>query len=116
MRPDDASLLDIAEAARLIVEFQQGFDYNAFARDDKTRAAVLHELLIIGEAAKRLSPEFRDEHGQIDWRSIAGMRDRLIHQYDQVDLEEVWRVVTRDIGLLTEFLKPLLPSLPKEQA
>lgn len=71
---------------------------------------MLHELLVIGEAAKRLSPEFRREHPQVPWKSVAGMRDQLIHAYDAVDLEEVWKTLNCDIPQLLAFLEPLLPE------
>jgi uncharacterized protein with HEPN domain len=55
----------------------------------KTQSAVLHQLLVIGEAVKRLSQDFRRDHPEIPFALIAGMRDKLIHEYDDVDLEEV---------------------------
>jgi len=72
-------------------------DRDAFIRDLKTRSAVLHQLLILGEATKRLSKEFRNRHPAIPWSEMAGMRDVLIHGYDQVDLGEVWKSSTVDI-------------------
>ncbi len=65
--------------------------------DLKTQLAVTRELEIIGEASKRFSPEFKDLHGSIPWRRIAGMRDFLIHDYMQVDLKEVWKAATEGI-------------------
>jgi uncharacterized protein with HEPN domain len=65
--------------------------------------------LVLGEAVKRLSEEFRHHHPEIRWRLIAGMRDKLIHEYDTVDLEEVWRTATADIPQLIAFLEPLAP-------
>ena len=108
MRPDDATLLDLAKAARLAVRFAEGFDRDAFLADAKTQAAVLHELLVIGEAVKRLSEAFRTAHPDIPWRAMAGMRDKLIHAYDAVDIEEVWKTLRGDIPALIDFLRPLL--------
>ena len=65
---------------------------------------------MIGEAVKRLSEDFRTQHPEIPWLRIAGMRDKLIHAYDAVDLDEVWKTVTKDIAPLISFLEPLVPK------
>jgi len=82
---------------------------DAFLHDVKTQSAVLHQLLILGEAAKRLSKEFRASNPGVPWSLIAGMHDKLIHEYNEVDLDEVWRTVQRDIPNLLDLLEPLLP-------
>jgi len=110
MPRDDTTLLDIARAARRVLEFKQGLDKTAFLNDPKTQSAVLHQLLILGESVKRLSDEFRDQHPAIPWRLMAGMRDKLIHEYDDVDLDEVWNVAEKDVPHLVQWLEPLLPS------
>ena len=110
MSRDDATLLDMLKAARLAVEFKGKLSKKAFLRDIKTQSAILHQLLVIGEAAKRLSEDFRLQHLQIPWTRIAGMRDKLIHQYDAVDLDEVWKTVTKDLVPLISFLEPLVPK------
>ncbi len=97
MERDSATLLDIVKAAKLAIEFVRGYDERTFPYDQKTQSAVLHQLAIIGEATKRISDPFRKANPDISWKSMAGMRDHLIHAYDAVDLEEVWRVVTRDL-------------------
>lgn len=66
---------------------------------------------MIGEAVKRLSEDFRGEHAEIPWIRIAGMRDKLIHQYDAVDLDEVWKTMTKDIAPLISFLEPLVSAI-----
>jgi uncharacterized protein with HEPN domain len=108
-----AILLDIAKAARLALEFARGLDQDAFLEDPKTQSPVSHQLMVLGEAVKRLSDEFCACRPAIPWRQIAGMRDRLIHGYDVVDLDEVWLVLEKD---LPELLKQLDPLLPKASA
>ena len=71
-----------------------------FLADAKTQSAVLHQLLVIGEATKRLSEGFRNQQVAIPWKAIARMRDVLIHHYDTVDLDEVWKTATTDIPVL----------------
>jgi len=110
MARDEATLLDIARAARLVLEFRQGIDEAAFLQDFKTQSAVLHQLMVMGEAVKRLSPDFRARHSEIPWSLIAGMRDKLIHGYDIVDLDEVWRTAVVDVPDLLTSLEPLLPK------
>jgi uncharacterized protein with HEPN domain len=113
MSRDDATLLDILKAARLAVGFKGKLSKKAFLRDVKTQSAILHQLLVIGEAVKRLSDAFRLQHPQIPWIRIAGMRDKLIHQYDAVDLDEVWKTITKDIAPLISFLEQLVPQKRK---
>ena len=107
MPRDEASVLDIILACRRILDFTKGQGLVAFLADAKTQAAVLHEIQVIGEATKRLSDPFRDSHPTVPWSDIAGMRDKLIHDYDDVDLEEVWKVVDLDIPTLLAYLEPL---------
>jgi uncharacterized protein with HEPN domain len=106
---DDATLLDILRAARLALEFRGQLDKASFLTDLKTQAAVLHELLVLGEAVKRLSDDFRDGHPDVPWKAIAGMRDRLLHGYDDVDLELVWKTVNEDLPALVVRLEALAP-------
>ena len=87
MPRDDAHLLDILRSARLAIEFKGSADKAEFLSDAKTQSAVLHQLLIIGEAVKRMSPEFRAAHPEVPWKAIAGTRDKLIHFYEGV----AWR-------------------------
>jgi len=110
MLRDPAILLDIVLACRRILTFIDGIDRDGFLHDEKTQSAVLHQLLVIGEATKRLSDSFRATHAGVPWREIAGMRDRLVHHYDAVDLDEVWRTVIADLPGLLQELGPLVPE------
>lgn len=108
MQRDAATLLDIVQAAQLIIEFLQGIDRVAFEPDLKTQSAVLHQLMVMGEAVKRLSCELRERYPEIPWTLIAGMRDRLIHGYDVVDRDEVWKTATVDVPDLLLLVEPLV--------
>ena len=109
MSRDDAVLLDIVNAARLIQSFIQDMTKEAFPVDSKTQSAVLHQVTLIGEAVKRLSQGFRQLHPILPWPLMASMRDHLIHGYDAVDLEEVWKTATHDVPEVLVKLEPLVP-------
>lgn len=112
MLRDAATLLDIENAARLIIEFTLDISRLAFDDDIKTQSAILHQLMVLGEAVKRLSADFRAVHPEVPWALIAGMRDNLIHEYDAVDLDEVWRTVESDIPRLLKQLEQLHKDYP----
>ncbi len=78
-----------------------------FITDWKTRSAVLYQLTVVGEAVKRLSAEFRLAHKDIPWALMAGMRDHLVHGYDLVDWDEVWKTAAKDIPALLEKIEQL---------
>ncbi len=105
---DQQWVVDMLQAAREILSFAEGFDRAALGRDRRTCSAILYEIIVIGEAANRLSDEFRACHNHIPWQSIVGMRNILAHQYDQVDADIIWDAVSIDVPELIAMLKPLL--------
>ena len=109
MSRDPAYLLDILQAARRIREGVEGVTKATFLKEWMRHSAIVRQIEIIGEATKRLSEEFRNQHPEIPWRSMAGMRDVVIHGYDHVDIEEVWRVAEADMPRLIMMLEPLVP-------
>jgi uncharacterized protein with HEPN domain len=114
MARDDATVLNSANAAHLIQTFIQGMTKEAFLGDLKTPSAVLHQVMVLGEAVKWLSETFRERHPILPWALVAGIRDHLIHGYDAVDLEEVWKTATRDVPEVLIKLEPFLPRLPDQ--
>lgn len=110
MHRDDVTLLDILCAAKLALEFVNGLSEIQFMGDAKTQAAITRQVEIMGEAAKRLSTEFKESHPAVPWREIAGMRDVLIHVYDNVDLDELWYVTQVSIPELISLVEPLVPG------
>lgn len=107
---DSASLLDAYRAAQLATGFVRELSEQEFAEDIKTQSAVLYQIAIVGEAVKRLSVELRQQHPDIPWSAIAGMRDKLIHDYDGVNVQRVWQTLQVSIPAFMQALQPLLPT------
>lgn len=110
MSRDNASLLDIVQAGQLILQFAQGLSRDQLASDLRTQSAILYQIAIMGEATKRLSRQFREQHPEVPWDDMAGMRDIVAHQYDRIDLDIVWQVIQRNIPELLNVLVTLLPT------
>lgn len=108
MSRDQQSIQDIWNAAQEILSFTLEMSYEELASDRRTQAAVLYEIVIMGEAANRLSPEFRSNHPEIPWKDIIGMRNILAHQYEKVDTEVVWDAVRQDIPEIIVLLQPCI--------
>src|SRR5215212_10896881 len=104
-------LNDILDSATKARAFITGMDFAAFASDAKTVFAVVRALEIIGEAAKRIPDDIRAKALAIPWRSISGMRDKLIHDYVSVDVEIVWRTVVDDLPEFEKRIAELIASL-----
>jgi len=104
-------LEDILDAAEKAQAFVEGTTYATFVNDDKSVFAVIRALEIIGEATKRLPQPLRDEHPQVPWSSMAGMRDNLIHDYSDVDRQLVWRTVQKEIPEVRRHLRTIVEDL-----
>jgi uncharacterized protein with HEPN domain len=113
MNRDKASLLDIAKAAQRVLQFSEGLSKDALAINEEKQSAILYQVIVVGEAVKRLSVEFRNQYPEVPWKDIAGMRDILTHQYDRINLNTLWDVIQIDIPELLTLIEPLLP-LPDE--
>jgi uncharacterized protein with HEPN domain len=106
---DDAYLLDILIAARKVSRYVENASWDLFRQDDRTQDAVLRNLQVIGEAARRISEEFRQDHEEIPWEEIRGMRNRLVHEYSRINLDKIWETVRDDIPMLIRQIEPLVP-------
>lgn len=113
MSRDEAHVLDILEAARRALAFVAGMTDRQFLNDLKTQSAVLHQLTVLGEATRRVSDEFRSANPDVSWKEMAGLRSRIIHDYDEVDLDQVWTVIERDLPRLIPRLEAIAKSEPE---
>ena len=113
MQPEDrdiAFLWDIFEAAKDIYDFIRETTFKEFSLDKKTRYAVERQLLVIGEAAKKISENYKHKHDKIPWKKMVGLRNILAHEYGEVLVERIWLIANENIPSLIDILAPLIPK------
>ena len=106
---DEACLLDMLLAARKIRQFTEGVEYGRFLSDELMQHGIMRLIQILGEAARKVSPEFRQAHPEIPWQGIIGMRNRLVHEYFRIIPAKVCEVTQTEIPALIPLLEPLVP-------
>lgn len=102
---------DILEAMANATKFIENISYDEFAQDTKTIYAVLRAIEIIGEAAKNIPDDIRKKYPEIPWKDMAGMRDKVIHEYFGVKIERIWLTVKDDIHRIKPLIKNVLEEL-----
>ncbi|AOS83899.1 hypothetical protein BIU88_06870 [Chlorobaculum limnaeum] len=102
-------LEDILDAMVKIEKFIADQSFYDFAQDDKSQFAVIRAFEIIGEASKKIPEHVKEKYRNVPWRVMAGMRDKLVHEYFGVDIEVVWKTATEDI----KDLKPIIHGIIK---
>jgi len=112
---DLAFLWDIKTAAKDIIDFTQNIIYNDFENSKMTRYAVERQLLVIGEAAKRVSQQTKDMAPQVPWSKIIGLRNIIAHEYGEILTERVWVVAVKNVPELYDETEKLLKTIDKEQ-
>lgn len=97
------------QASQTCLDYVKGMSEEQFRSSQRDQDAVLRQLTIVGEAAKRVSSEFRSQHPEVLWKKTAGFRDIVVHDYFNVDFKEVWRILQEDLSSLIKLLSPLIP-------
>ncbi|MBI4656882.1 MAG: DUF86 domain-containing protein [Elusimicrobia bacterium] len=105
---------DIIDSIDDINDFIKGIKFNEFVGDKKTINAVVRSVEIIGEASKKIPKILKDKYSNIPWKQMAGMRDKLIHEYFGIDKEILWKVAKEEIPSLKFSFRTILRDLNKE--
>lgn len=107
---DLAYLWDMRKYALEITEIIKGVPHTKFVENKTIRYAIERLLLIIGEAANHVSREFREQHPDIEWAQIIGLRNILAHEYGEIKMDKIYLAATKSIPALLENLEPLIPE------
>ncbi len=107
---DRRSLEDLLGAARKVIVYARDTTRETLPAVPMRLDAVLYELVVMGEAARRLSPEIRAVHPEVPWRDMIGLRSIVTHGYDQIDDDELWQVIERDLPDLIRKLEAILAA------
>jgi len=109
-----AFLWDMSESCQRIILFIKNTSWEDYQNDILLQSAIERQLEILGEAARRISPDFQQQNPQIPWGDIIGQRNIIAHQYEKIDQKRIWQVITVDIHHLVILLEKLIPPLPPE--
>ncbi|XGV96225.1 MAG: DUF86 domain-containing protein [Leptolyngbya sp. BL-A-14] len=112
---DAASLWDMVQAMRRIQSFTAGLSFDDYQESILIQSAVERQLEILGEAAGRVSEVMRQAYPAIDWRRTVGLRNIIIHRYDEIQQDIIWNIITTELVTLLTQVEPLLPPLPDEE-
>ncbi len=111
LRGDKELLIDVLEAIRRIESYVEGINYNQFLSDLKTQDSVVRNLEIIGEAVRKISDEIKNKNTLVEWRNIANLRNRLIHDYFGINLDIVWGILEEDMEYFKTQIRTILETL-----
>jgi uncharacterized protein with HEPN domain len=109
---DVASIWDMTQAIQYIQAFTNDLTFDEYLNDVRTISAVERQFEVLGEAARRISDEFRQTHPTIDWQRIVGLRNIVAHRYDEVRQDILWTIIQSELVSLLAQLEVLLPPLP----
>jgi uncharacterized protein with HEPN domain len=103
------------DCCQKVARYTTGLTLQSFVADEKTFDAVIRNLEVIGEATRHLPAELKQQHPEVEWRSIAGFRDVAIHAYPTIDEEVVWDIVQSKVPELLVEVEQILSAIPDDQ-
>lgn len=113
MKDDLAFIHHILDSINAIEDFSKNLSKEELASNRLKQSAIVREIEIIGEAVKNMSENIKNKHKEIEWKEIAGTRDKMIHHYFGIDLDIVWNIIKKDIPMLEKKIKKIKKELKK---
>lgn len=110
-KEDKVYLLHIRDSIEKIEHYTNNIEYREFKSNSMASDAVIRQIQIIGDASKNISLELKDKYSFVPWKGIAGMRDKIVHNYFNVNIREVWGVAKKDIPTLKKSINSILIEL-----
>jgi len=110
MSRDDAYLTDVLDACRTLMNSTAGMTLEEYGANYEKQLACERLFEIIGEATKRVSSDLKDSEATLPWKKMIGMRNVVIHQYDQIDVELVWKIIQQDVPAVARQVERLLET------
>jgi len=110
MQRDREYIIDILESAKLAIDYIGEKSKEDFFLDNQCQDAVVRRIEVIGEAARRISDETRTAYTELPWSDMIGMRNLMVHEYDDIDIAIVWETVINDLPLLIDSLEKILDT------
>jgi uncharacterized protein with HEPN domain len=105
---------DIHKAISKIFSYTKGMNYETFSADDKTIDAVIRNFEIIGEAVVKLPDNFKETHSEVDWFRVKGMRNRIVHDYRNVNLIIIWETIENNLPDLQNRIEDIIKDMGKK--
>lgn len=114
IKDDKLYLRHILENLEKALRYSENLNYESFLKNEEKQDAVIRKIEVAGEAAKKLSSAFKEKYHAVPWRAIAGMRDKLIHNYFEIDIETIRLTLQEDIPEVLHVLKEILDEMEKD--
>ena len=111
---DDSRVRHMLDAMKRIVEMSRGLNRAQLRMHEDKTEIILFNLMVLGEAANNISREFAEKNPEVDWRGIAGVRHKIVHDYADIDFDTIWDILQNDIPDQYEKVKAVAATLPPE--
>ena len=111
---DDSRVRHMLDAMDRISELSRGLERDQLRRHENTTEMILFNLMVLGEAANNITREFAAKNPEVDWKGLAGVRHKIVHDYADIDYDTIWDILQNDISVEYEKVKSVAVTLPPE--